>query len=91
MANHFELFSCPTRLSIISVLCQHAQEKLNVTQIMALCGHRQPNVSRHLGALTDAGVVRREKVGTQVFYGLADPTIPMICEMVIEHLGQCSA
>lgn len=91
MAQYFELFTCPTRLSIISVLCHHADQKLSVSEIIALCRHPQPNVSRHLGMLADAGITNRERVGTQVFYSLADSTIPMLCEMVMKRFDQCPA
>ncbi len=47
----------------------------NVTDLVALTGMKQPNVSNHLAKLRAKGIVRANKVGRQVFYSLASPDV----------------
>ena len=48
----------------------------------------QQNVSKHLGVLHQAGVVRREKQGTSVHYSIADESVFDLCEQVCGGLRQ---
>jgi len=57
-----------------------------VNALVALSGGTQPNVSRHLQTLTAAHLLKRRKEGLQVFYGIADPTIFKLCELVCGSL-----
>ena len=48
----------------------------------------QQNVSRHLGVLRDAGIVRRRKVGNYAYYSIADERVFALCEDVCGSLEQ---
>ncbi len=60
-----------TRLRLLRLL---AQESLNVSELTAVLGVAQSGVSRHLGLLKDAGLVKEQRTGTFSWYRL-DPTL----------------
>jgi DNA-binding transcriptional ArsR family regulator len=55
------LFHEPNRMAILSALCA-AGDPLSFTEIKALSGLTDGNLSRHLKALEDAGVIRISKM-----------------------------
>jgi len=59
-----------------------------VNALVGLSGGTQANVSRHLQALAEAGLLARRKEGLQVFYSIADPSIFQLCELVCGSLEQ---
>lgn len=59
--------SDPTRLKIVKML-QH--KTLCVCEMQAALGHSQPNVSKHLKILQEAGLVESQKDGLWVNYAL---------------------
>ena len=62
----------PTRLFIIEEL-EH--EERSVNDLTAMVGADVSTVSKHLAQLKQAGLVRDDKRGNQVFYRLAVPCI----------------
>jgi DNA-binding transcriptional ArsR family regulator len=48
----------------------------------------QPNVSKHLAALAQGGLVRRRKQGTSTLYAIADPTVFALCDAVCAGVQQ---
>ncbi len=83
IAARFRLLGEPMRLKLLIALEQGEQ---NVSQLVALTGATQANVSRHLQSLTEAGILRRRKEGLNVFYVVADPGIFTLCEQVCGSL-----
>jgi ArsR family transcriptional regulator len=65
----FRLLGDPTRLRLLRVL---AQERFNVTELTNILGAAQSNISRHLGLLKEAGLVREEREAGFVYYRVAD-------------------
>jgi ArsR family transcriptional regulator len=65
----FRLLGDSTRLRLLRIL---AQDRFNVTELTGILGAAQSNVSRHLGLLKDAGLVREQREGGFVYYLLAD-------------------
>jgi ArsR family transcriptional regulator len=61
-----------TRLRVLRLL---AQESLNVSELTAILGVAQSGVSRHLGLMKDAGLVREQKSGTFTWYRLDDALV----------------
>jgi ArsR family transcriptional regulator len=59
---------------------------LSVTQLVAATGATQANVSKHLGLMVEAGLLRRRKEGLNVFYGIADPVVFELCDLVCSRL-----
>jgi DNA-binding transcriptional ArsR family regulator len=62
-----------------------------VTDLVAAVGSTQPNVSKHLRILQDAGIVGRRQEGNSVFYAIADPSVLALCEAVCGSLRERAA
>jgi DNA-binding transcriptional ArsR family regulator len=59
---------------------------MNVTEITRMIGTTQPNASKHLKFLQDAGVVDRRQEGNSVYYSITDHTVFELCEVVCNGL-----
>jgi DNA-binding transcriptional ArsR family regulator len=46
----------------------------------------QPNVSKHLKVLQDAGLLHRRQQGNSVYYAIADPMVFELCEIICSRL-----
>ena len=64
----YRLLGDEARLRLLRVL---SKERLNVTELTGVLGLAQSGVSRHLGLLKDAGLVREERDGGFTYYRLA--------------------
>ena len=58
-----------TRLRILALL---AGGELNVKDLTQILGQSQPRISRHLKLMADAGLIRRFREGSWVFFRIAD-------------------
>ena len=85
VAQRFAVLAEPMRLRLIQTLL--AGER-NVTELVRATGGTQANISRHLQTLIATHILTRRKEGLQVFYRIADPTIPRLCELVCGSLGK---
>ena len=85
VARRFAVLAEPMRLRLIQALFDGEK---NVGALVELTGGTQANVSRHLQTLTTAHILARRKAGLQVYYRIADPTIPKLCELVCGSLGK---
>lgn len=83
VAGRFRLLSDPTRLKILNKL---GRNEMTVTEIVAKTGSGQANVSKHLGAMLEAGVVARRKSGLNAHYSVADASIFALCDVVCSRL-----
>ena len=79
VARRFAVLAEPMRLRLIQALFTGER---NVTELVEATGGTQANISRHLQTLTAAHILSRRKAGLQVFYSIADPTIPKLCDLV---------
>ena len=75
----------PIRLAVIEHL---ADGEKCVCDIVEHLGAGQPNVSRHLAVLYQAGLVDRRKDGLRVLYSLEAPCILGFLDCVTEVLRQ---
>ena len=64
----YRLLGDEARLRLLRVL---ARERLNVTELTGILGLAQSGVSRHLGLLKDALLVREEKDAGYTYYRLS--------------------
>jgi ArsR family transcriptional regulator len=85
VAARFKVLSEPLRLQILQTL---QDGERSVTAITEAVGATQPNVSKHLKTLQEAGIVTRRHVGTTVYYAIADPSIFTLCEVVCSSLHE---
>jgi DNA-binding transcriptional ArsR family regulator len=84
VANHFSLFSEPTRLKILNSLC--TGEK-SVGEIVTAVASTQANVSRQIGLLYRGKILAKRKDGTQVFYRVDDQRTLVLCQSVCREIS----
>jgi DNA-binding transcriptional ArsR family regulator len=73
----------PTRLKILH--CLHEGEQC-VSEILAVVGGSQANVSKHLSVLKRAGLVGRRRDGLNVYYYINDENVFTICRSVCDSM-----
>lgn len=83
VAERFRILSEPIRLRILQAL---QGGELTVTELTREIDISQPNASKHLRILQDAGVLRRDQRGNSVYYAIADDSIFELCELVCGSL-----
>ena len=79
IAWRFRVIGEPARIRLLDRL---RDGDATVGELTAAVDTTQQNVSKHLRVLHDAGIVHRTKVATSVRYGIADPTVFALCEIV---------
>jgi len=79
IAGRFKMLGEPMRLRILQSVCQRPR---SVNDIVGATGSTQANVSKHLALLAAAGILKRERDGQCVYYGLQDPLAVKMCELV---------
>jgi DNA-binding transcriptional ArsR family regulator len=85
IAGRFRALSEPMRLRILHAL---ADGERTVGELVAELEAGQANVSKHLGLLLEAGIVRRRKDGLNALYSVSDETIFQLCELVCSSLDE---
>lgn len=85
-ASRFKLLSETVRLELLNQLQQHGE--MTVSELVEATGHRQANVSKHLGMMAREGLLARRKEGLYVHYSINDPTISALCMLVCGRLRE---
>ncbi len=80
IANRIKLLAHPERLRILDLLRQEPQ---CVCHLEAWLGKPQPYISQQLRLLREAGIIRDEKDGLNVFYRLVDAEIIAWLELIL--------
>lgn len=83
IAARFKVLAEPLRLRILHTL---QDDEKSVNELSELVEASQPNVSKHLKILQDAGVLNRQQKGNAVYYSIADESIFELCEVVCNSL-----
>ena len=84
VAERFRILSEPIRLQILQAL---RDGELTVTELTREIEISQPNASKHLRILQDAGMLTRDQRGNSVYYAIADNSIFQLCDLVCDSLG----
>jgi DNA-binding transcriptional ArsR family regulator len=79
VADRFRLLGDPLRLKLLTALSEGEQ---SVTELVTMLGANQPNISKHLQALAQGGLVRRRRIGTSILYSLTDTIVASLCDAV---------
>ena len=74
----FKALSDPNRIALLSRLAK-CRQPCGVSELVGCCGVDISVVSRHLALLRDAGILRAEKRGKEVYYSVR-------CEEVVSTL-----
>jgi DNA-binding transcriptional ArsR family regulator len=83
VAARFRAMGEPLRLRILQEL---ENGESSVSALAQRVGSTQPNVSKHLRVLQDAGLLRRRQQGNSAFYSIADPMVFELCDMICSRL-----
>lgn len=81
----FRLLSEPARLQL---LCQLRQGPQDVASLIAATGFSQSHISRQLGQLLRAGLVRCERDGVRLIYQADSAVVDELCALVQTRLRQ---
>jgi DNA-binding transcriptional ArsR family regulator len=79
VAQRFRLLGEPMRLRILQLL---EERELPVNEIVDALQSSQPNVSKHLQALCQGGLISRRRNGLNIYYAIADPMVFKLCDLV---------
>lgn len=85
VATRFRALSDTNRLRVLMCL---DQAECSVSELARRIGTTQPNVSKHLKVLLEAGLVHRRQAGNLAFYGVADRTVFDLCEIVCSGMRE---
>jgi DNA-binding transcriptional ArsR family regulator len=85
IARRFRVLADPTRVKLLDLL---REREASVQQLTETIGSTQQNISKHLGVLLQAGIVRRRKVGNYAYYSIADEGVFALCEDVCGSLAE---
>jgi ArsR family transcriptional regulator, arsenate/arsenite/antimonite-responsive transcriptional repressor len=77
----------PVRIEICLLLGMGG--RLNVTDIAANFRVTRPAISHHLKVLREAGALRSEKIGQEVFYWLNYPSLESCLGSLLDVLRRC--
>ena len=88
VAGRFRALAEPARLSVLHAL-EHGP--LTVTELVALTGLGQGNLSKHLQQLHTTGFLSRSRKGLFVHYALADKNVLVLCEIMCDRLDADTA
>ena len=64
----------------LAILCQLGEGPKTVSELMALTGATQSNLSQHLAKMRMLGLLRCERRSQQMIYQLADPAFAQIID-----------
>lgn len=85
VAARFKVLSDPMRLRILQLL---EDGETSVSALAEAVESTQPNVSKHLKILQDAGLLARRQEGNTVYYSISDPTVFKLCDVVCSSLQE---
>ena len=85
VAGRFKVLSDPMRLRILQVL---EEGERSVSALAEEVESTQPNVSKHLRILQEAGMLTRRQVGNTVYYAIGDAQVFALCDLVCSSLAE---
>jgi len=85
VANYFSLLCEPTRLKILSAVCNGEK---SVGEIVIAVDSMQANVSRQINMLYRAKILARRKEATMVYYRIASVDTLLMCETVCGQIAR---
>ena len=85
VAARFKVMAEPLRLRILQEL---EGGEMSVGEITEAVESTQPNVSKHLKMLQEAGLLGRRQEGNTVYYSIADASVFEICDVVCSSIRE---
>ena len=84
VSEYFSILSEPMRLRILNLL---QDEEKCVQELVDATETSQANVSKHLKVMLQAGILTRRSEGTSAYYGIEDPLIFELCNLVCNRIA----
>jgi ArsR family transcriptional regulator, arsenate/arsenite/antimonite-responsive transcriptional repressor len=84
----FKALSDPTRREILRLL---SRREMSVGEIVEKFNMSQPSISRHLAVLRSAGLVRAQREGQNVVYGLDTTVMQDVVRTLLDLAGRRKA
>ena len=78
----FKALSHPARLCVVNRLTTTSM--MTVGQMQECLGMSQSNVSQHLTILKNKGLIKGERIGSEVFYSLADERMRRLVKIFLD-------
>lgn len=88
VASRFRILGEPVRIKILQKL---QEGEKNVSELVEAVGSTQPNVSKHLRILQDAGIIGRRQEGNSVYCYITDESVLDLCDAVCGSIRQQTA
>jgi DNA-binding transcriptional ArsR family regulator len=85
VARRFRLLAEPMRIRLLDRL---RDGEATVGELAEALETSQQNVSKHLAALAEAGMLGRRKEGNRVYYRIVDESVFALCEQVCGSLQE---
>jgi DNA-binding transcriptional ArsR family regulator len=85
VAARFRILGEPLRIRMLQVLQEGHK---TVSELVAAVGSTQPNVSKHLRIMQEAGIVGRRQEGNLVYCSIADESVLHLCDAVCASVGE---
>jgi DNA-binding transcriptional ArsR family regulator len=82
VSGYFAVLAEPTRLKILSALCDGER---SVGEIVQRVASTQINVSRHLNLMYLGGVLTRRREESMTLYAVADANVVALCRSACTH------
>jgi ArsR family transcriptional regulator, arsenate/arsenite/antimonite-responsive transcriptional repressor len=80
LAGMFKLLADPVRLRLLSMVANAPTGEVCACDLTEPLDRSQPTVSHHLSALTDAGLLHREKRGRWAWYRVVPERLAVLCD-----------
>ncbi|PIE43187.1 MAG: transcriptional regulator [Gammaproteobacteria bacterium] len=84
IALRFKLLGDPMRLTLLHAL-QNGEK--SVSQLAEETHSSQPNISKHLSVLRNAGLVKRRQASNQAFFSIGAPFVFDLCRIVCDGIS----
>jgi len=86
VAARFRVMAEPVRLRILQAL--EGNGEMSIGELTETLELSQPNVSKHVKILIDAGLVSRRQEGNTVFCTICDDSVFELCDVVCSSLRE---
>ena len=85
ISRRFRVLGEPMRIRLLDRL---REGDATVGELSEALSASQQNISKHLAVLADVGILGRRKVGTHVYYRIADDGVFALCDQVCGSVQQ---
>jgi DNA-binding transcriptional ArsR family regulator len=85
VAARFRVLGEPLRVRLVQAL---REGERSVSELAGAVGASQPNVSKHLRLLQEAGIIGRRADGNLAYYFITDGSVFDLCDVVCASIGE---